>query len=146
MNTYRFFMEHFGRHLVEATGHDIADTEEVLNVSHAKLEGSRQRLSAGWAVIGPNGSKLQLDLIAPRIETGCPQTRFEAFAEALRRDLPVMLLVFDKRPLSLDQLFVTHDQRMVRVCTPAGVETFNLSSPPLGMYHRNILKHMEQPA
>ena len=146
MNTYKFFMEHFGRHLVKPTGNDIADTEKVLNVSHTKLKGGEQRLSAGWAVVAPSGSKLQLDVIAPYVTTGCGQTRFEAFAEALRGDLPVMLLAFDKKPLALDQLFVTHDRRMVRVCTPAGVETFDLAALPVGMYHRNILKQMGQPA
>lgn len=146
MNTFAFFMEHLGRHLVKRSGDDIADTERVLNVSHRKLKGSEQRLSAGWAVVSPRGSRMQLDIVAPGIETGCGETRFEAFAAALRGELPVMLLAFDKRPLALDQLFVTHDRRMVRVCAPEGVETFDLAAQPLGKYHRNILKHLETAA
>lgn len=142
MNTYAFFVEHFGRFLVKLSGDELVDTERVLNMSFSNRSGKPQRLAAGWAVVSPRGSRLQLDIPAQGIETGAPGTRFEAFAAALREPLPVMLLAFDKKPLGIDQLFVTHDLRAVRVCDPKASETFALGAEPTGMYHRNIRKAM----
>ena len=142
MNTFSFFMEYFGRHLVKRTGDDIVDTERVLNVSFSNRDGKPQRLAAGWAVVSPHGSRLQLDIPAPGIETGAAGTRFMAFATALLGPLPVMLLAFDKKPLGIDHLFVTHDLRMVRICDPKNPETFDLNTEPVGMYHRNTRKAM----
>ncbi len=143
MNTYAFFIEHFGRHLLRPTGDNLVDTERVLNMSFTNRAGKPQRLAAGWAVLSPRGSRLQLDIPAQGIETGAAGTRFDAFAAALREPLPAMLLAFDKKPLGIDQLFVTHDLRSVRVCTKDGGETFDMSAEPVGMYHRNIRKAMQ---
>ena len=143
MNTYAFFMEYFGRYLIKATGDDLVDTERVLNVSFTNRAGKPQRLAAGWAVVSPRGSRLQLDIPVQGIETGGAGTRFDAFAAALREPLPAMLLAFDKKPLGIDQLFVTHDLRAVRVCTKDGGETFDLAVDPVGVYHRNIRKALQ---
>lgn len=143
MNTYGFFMEHFGRWLTKRTGDDVHDTERVLNMSFHNRSGKPQRLAAGWAVVSPQGSRLQLDIPAPGIEVGAEGTRFDAFAAALRGPLPVMLLAFDKKPLGIDQLFVTYDLRAVRVCDPKASETFDLESAPVHTYHRNIRKALQ---
>jgi hypothetical protein len=143
MNTYEFFMEHFGRFLTKRTGNDIADTERVLNMSFSNRSGMPQRLAAGWAVVSPQGSRLQLDIPAPGIEVGADGTRFDAFAVALRGPLPVMLLAFDKKPLGIDQLFVTYDLRAVRICDPKASETFDLQADPVRTYHRNLRKAMQ---
>lgn len=143
MNTFAFFIEYFGRFLVERTGDDIADTERVLNISFTNRAGKPQRLAAGWAVVSPGGSRLQLDIPVRGVETGAAGTRFEAFAAALRRPLPVMLLAFDKKPLGVNQLFVTHDLRAVRVCDPKAGETFAIGAEATGTYHRNIRKAMD---
>lgn len=143
MNTYAFFIEHFGRVLIARTGDDLADTERVLNMSFTNRAGKPQRLAAGWAVVSPGGSRLQLDLPAPGIETGAAGTRFDAFAAALRGPLPTMLLAFDKKPLGIDQLFITHDLRAVRICDPKASESFDLDAQPLTTYHRNIRKAMQ---
>lgn len=142
MNTFAFFMEYFGRFLVKRAGDDLNDTERVLTMSFTNRVGKPQRLAAGWAVISPSGSRLQLDIPAAGIVTAAPGTRFEAFAEALREPLPVMLLTFDKKPLGVDQLFVTYDLRAVRICDPKASETFDLSAEPLATYHRNIRRVM----
>lgn len=144
MNTFAFFVEHFGRHMIERTGDDLADTERALNMSFTNRAGRPQRLAAGWAVVSPEGSRLQLDIPARGVETGAAGTRFEAFATALQGALPVMLLAFDKKPLGVDQLFVTYDLRAVRVCDPKAGETFVFDSEPLGTYHRNIRKAMHR--
>ena len=143
MNTYAFFVEHFGRFFIERSGDDLADTERVLNMSFTNRAGKPQRLAAGWAVVSPGGSRLQLDIPARSIESGAAGTRFQAFAAALRQPLPAMLLAFDKKPLGIDQLFVTHDLRAVRICDPKASETFDLDAEPLATYHRNIRKAMQ---
>lgn len=142
MNTFEFFMEYFGRFLVKGTGDPLIDTERVLTTNFTNRSGKPQRLAAGWAVVSPEGSRLQLDIPTAGITTGAPGTRFEAFAAALRGPLPVMLLAFDKKPLGVDQLFVTYDLRAVRVCDPKSSETFDLNAEPITMYHRNIRKAM----
>ena len=143
MNAYAFFMAHFGRFLMKRTGDDLADTERALTMSFNNRQGKPQRLAAGWAVVSPLGSRLQLDIPAAGIESAALGKRFEAFAAALRWPLPVMLLAFDKKPLGVDQLFVTHDLRAVRVCDPKTSATFNLDSEPENSYHRNIKKAMQ---
>ena len=142
MNTYAFFVEHFGQFLARPSGDALVDTERVLNMSFTNRAGKPQRLAAGWAVVSARGSRLQLDIPAQGVESGAAGTRFQAFAAALREPLPVMLLAFDKKPLGIDQLFITHDLRAVRICDPKAGETFDLDAEPIGMYHRNIRKAM----
>jgi hypothetical protein len=143
MNTYAFFMAYFGRFLSKPTGDDVADAERILNISFTNRVGKPQRLAAGWAVISPHGSRLQLDIPAVGVESGASGTRFEAFAGALQQALPVMLLAFDKKPLGVNQLFITHDLRAVRICDPKTSELFDLAAEPQGMHHRNIRKAMQ---
>ena len=74
---------------------------------------------------------LQLKLAAKGIRYD-DRTRFEAITDTLENwdEQPTMLMVFDKAPLPIANMFLTVDLRAVRICTPAGVYTFDYTKEP----------------
>ena len=132
MNTIEFFNQYFGRHLVEQTGHAVADATRALSSGHKMAKGGLpQRIASGWAVISEDASTLQFKLTATGLRYG-DQTRFEAWLDALEafNGKPVMLVEFDKKPVPVANLFRTHDLRAVQVCSPGGVELFDFTKEP----------------
>ena len=133
MNTYDFFMENFGRHLTNADGLTAAQgAEAVLSSVHETIKGTPSRLSSGWAIVRPGTSSLQLKLRAKGIAYD-DRTRVEAFMEELETwdgESPRIFLEFDKAPVSISNLFITVDRRLVRICSPRGAAAFDLESEP----------------
>ncbi|WOJ93682.1 hypothetical protein R0135_00595 [Congregibacter variabilis] len=131
MNTYEFFNAHFGRHLVTQQGEPHEAAQRCLSSSHKLAKGTSGRLASGWAVVKAGRGTVQLKLATEGLEYS-DITRYEAFAKELENwdGEPMMLLVFDKKPLSIDKLFITADLRAVRICTPAGVQSFDWTQPP----------------
>ena len=149
LNTFEFFNQHFGRFLTEQTGDAIADAQKALSMNHPLLSGKTSRLGSGWAIIRPNRSTLQLGVrCSGEIEiAGNTVTRFAAFLEDLQKwnGEPRIYLTFDKRPVPASNLFVTYDPRLVRICSPTAIETFDFTQPPRdtsGAVHRNIYKEL----
>jgi hypothetical protein len=149
MNTFEFFREHFGRHLVQPTNQAHVDAWKVLSstysVQNAQGKVVKSRLSSGWAIVRPGYSSTQINLMNKEILVS-DMTRFEAFARELQEwdGEPRIFITFDKAPLPIAHLFMTVDLRSVRVCTPGGVETFDFlhPHPPEAQmkYERNITK------
>ena len=144
MNTYEFFNRYFGRHLVEQQGKPYEAAARALTASHRLASGRKSRLSSGWAIVKPQGATMQLRLAASGINYD-NRTRTQAFAFELEHwaQTPTLFMVFDKKPLSIAHLFVTVDLRAVRICTPAGVQTFNYKQNPSELsphYHRLLFK------
>lgn len=133
MNTFEFFNEHFGRHLV-TIGHESPHdaTARALSSNHRLAKGSESRLSSGWAIVRPGTSSVQLKLAAAHLHFD-ERTRVEAFLDELAHwdeKSPRIFLMFDKAPVPIAHLFLTVDKRAVRICSPAGVETFNWNEAP----------------
>lgn len=148
MNTFQFFMENFGRHFIDATAmSDIQATERCLSANHKTAKGTVSRLSSGWAIIRPGVSSLQLKLAATGISYD-DRTRADAFVDELAGwdgETPRIFLEFDKAPVPISNLFVTLDRRLVRICSPKGVESFDLTvdpDPSAGIMQRAIWKRM----
>ncbi len=146
MNAFEFFNQGFGRHLTAQTGNALADAQTALSKNHLLKSGKASRLASGWAIIRPGRSSLQLLVDCQGIElTGNTVGRFEAFERELRTwsGEPRIFLTFDKRPVPIQNLFITHDTRAVRVCSAAGVEAFDYTQDPTddsGMIHKVLFK------
>lgn len=150
MNTFEFFNFNFGQFLTPQTNNPFHDAWRALSSTHPlvkkKKDGSNEtgRLVSGWAIIRPNGAVMQQKLAVEGIEYD-DRTRFEAFADELNSwdASPRMFLMFDKSPIPIANLFMTLDLRAVRICSPAGVETFDYTKPGLdsaGVVQRNLEK------
>lgn len=140
MNTYEFFNRNFGKHLVSQEGTPWEATQRALSANHRLKSGSMSRLGSGWAVVREGRAMIQLGVDAEGLVFDS-RTRFEAFLEVLEtwNEEPVLLMAFDKKPLGIDQLFITADLRAVRICTPKGVQTFDWTrepGPEACEYHR----------
>ncbi len=132
MNTFEFFNEYFGRHLVRQTGTPHEAAYRALSSSHRLAKGTESRLASGWAIVRPGMSSVQLKLAAAGLHFD-ERTRVEAFMDELARwdgKEPRIFLMFDKAPVPIANLFMTVDPRAIRICSPAGVETFNMAAEP----------------
>ena len=132
MNTFEFFNQHFGRHLVSQEGEPHMAAHRALSSNHKLAKGTDSRLSSGWAIVRPSTSSVQLKLAATGFRFD-ERTRIEAFMEEFEHwdgVEPRMFLMFDKAPISLENLFLTVDKRLIRICSPAGVETFDMNKAP----------------
>ena len=128
----QFFNDNFGRYLVEQSGDLAADARRALSSGHTmKKGGTLQRIASGWAVIRPGMSTMQFELAAQGIAYS-KLTRYEAFLVELDNwdSSPRMFIEFTKRPVPVGNLFRTFDLRQVRICSAAGVETFDFTKPP----------------
>ncbi len=148
MNTYEFFNQNFSRHLVEQTGDPWDIAQRCLSASHPLAKGTTGRLGSGWAIVKPGQGIVQLKLAVSGLVYD-DRTRYGAFLHELESwaDVPIMLLVFDKKPLSISNLFITADLRAVRICTPAGVQTFQWTKQPEAdapSYHKIMFKQKEK--
>ncbi len=135
MNSYSFFYDNFGKHFEPARSNKAhMDASAVLRGSHkmkkldAKDEPKRCRLAYGWAIIRPTVSSIKLELDVPNIQLD-PRNERDAFLEELKSwdNTPRIFLVFKKAPIPISNLFLTLDLRMVRVCTPKGVDSFDFT-------------------
>jgi len=132
MKTFEFIQQNFARHVLpELTDDPVRDTIKAMTMNHTvkskagKLSPSRL---TGWAIVGPNGTTLQANVQSnsPNLNAGDTRTRYEAWADALSDfQGPVCLVQFTKATLNVSNVFLTHDLRAVRVCSPDGVETFD---------------------
>ena len=127
-----FFNQNFGRFLTKQTGNAAADAQRALSSGHAmKKGGFPQRIASGWAIVRPDRPTMQFELAAAGIEFS-RLTRYEAFQAELDAwdGSPRVFIEFDKKPVPIQNLFVTYDPRAVRICSPKGVETFDYTQPP----------------
>ena len=62
-----------------------------------------------------------------------PRTQVEAFMAELEEwdgIEPRIFLLFDQAPVPIENLFMSVDKRAIRICSPAGVESFDLNEAP----------------
>lgn len=133
MNTFTFFNEYFGKYLVRQEGAPHEAAWRALSSNHRLAKGTEGRLASGWAIVRPRGgSSVQLKLAAAGLLYD-DRTRVEAFLDELSHwdgREPRIFLMFDKAPVPIGNLFMTVDRRAIRICSPAGVETFDLEREP----------------
>ena len=131
MIAFDFFNDNFGKHLVSQDGSSQENASRALSSSHLTASGKPSRLAAGWAIVKENHATLQLKLAADGIHYD-NRTRYQAVRDTLDAwdGSPTLFMTFDKKPLSLSNLFLTVDIRAVRICTPSGVQTFDYTSEP----------------
>lgn len=133
MNSYEFFVQHFGRFLVSCDGLTPAQaTWKALSSGHKLQKGTESRLSSGWAIVRPAKSSVQLKVAAAGLHID-ERTRIEAFMEEFSHwdgIEPRIFLMFDKAPVPISNVFMSVDRRLVRICSPAGVETFDIDAEP----------------
>ncbi|MDA7755429.1 hypothetical protein N8933_10510 [Pseudomonadales bacterium] len=132
MNAYVFFMENFGKFLLQDEGepHDL--TARVLNESHLHPPPkSAKRLTNTWALIQPGKALLKTRLQAKGI-TYTEQTSTEVFGEVLDNwdGTPTMFLEFKRTSFAIENLFITVDVRAVRICQSSNVFTFDYTKEP----------------
>jgi len=148
LNTFEFFNQHFGRFLTDQTGNVLVDAQKALSKQHPLMSGKTTRLTSGWAIIRPTKSTLQLEVSCSGIDVvGNTVTRFEAFFEDLSHwnGEPRIYLTFGARTFPISNLFITHDPRCVRICSPVEVETFDFTQAPdhtAGLVHRILYKQL----
>lgn len=127
-----FFNDNFGRYLTEQTGNAAADAQCALSRGHLmKKGGAPQRIASGWAIVRPGRPTMQFELAAAGIDYS-KLTRYEAFMAELDHwdGTPRIFIEFEKKPVPVNNLFVTYDPRAVRICSPKGTELFDYAKPP----------------
>jgi hypothetical protein len=133
MSTAAFFMQNFGRHFIKPTDDHWADVAQVLRSSYPMNgKSSVSRMQSGWAIVRPGSATLQLDLNVPEVQKS-RMTRYEAFAAELAiwdGHAPRIFMLFDKAPISANDIFVSVDKRCVRICTNAGAKTEDWTIKP----------------
>lgn len=133
MSTANFFMDNFGRHFITPTDDSWADVGRVLRGSYPMNgKASHSRMQSGWAIVRPGSATLQLDLAVPVIQKS-RMTRMEAFSAELAAwdgNEPRIFMLFDKAPIAAQSVFVSVDNRRVRICTNAGAKTEDWSVRP----------------
>lgn len=143
-----FFNRNFGRYFVAQTGDAMADAKAALSGGHRmKKGGMPQRISSGWAIVRPGRSVMQMKFAAQGVDYA-DEDRYTAFLNELEAwdRKPRIFLTFDKKPIPVGNVFVTYDRRAVRICSPAGVETFDFTLAPeksSGVVHKVIWKRKE---
>lgn len=134
MNTYEFFVQHLGRHLVDVDGLTASAASWLaLSSSHLLQKGTSSRLSSGWAIVRPGRTSIQLKLAAPNLHYD-ERTRIEAFMEEFEKwdgSEPRVFLMFVKAPIPISNLFLSVDRRLVRICSPKNVESFDIDAEPV---------------
>lgn len=130
-----FLNQHFSRHLTELTDDPVRDAVRALSSTYAMAEaGKASRLAYGWAIIRPTRSTLRIPLANPNFEYS-----ELTFSQALDAELstwlagePRIFLEFAKKPVDINNVFRSVDPRRVRLCSAAGVQTFNpMTEPPV---------------
>jgi len=151
-STFEIIDTGFARHVVNAdrlTGQPVRNSAIALTMNHPLLprDGSNKTSSSrltGWAIIRSSGATVQARLSASGIDAGDPRTRFVAFEQELANlTEPVVLLTFSKSTVNIGNVYATYDTRVVRVCSPDGVETFDFTTDPgpdACIAHRNMAK------
>lgn len=131
MNAFDFFNDNMGRLLVPQGNDPYGNARTALTSAHLMASGKTARLVSGWAIVREGQPTMQQRLAIEGIEYD-DRTRYQAFNDLLTDwdEKPVLLLVFDKSPLPIANLFLTVDIRAVRVCSPAGVYTFDYTQEP----------------
>lgn len=134
------------------TGNVLLDVERWLNSSHLHADGSYRRPSDTWMIISRERvlTRQRFAIIPDALPGLCvvdmPETK------AIYRHLqhwdgsPFCILSLEKKRLYLKDIFLTHDLRAVRVCSPRAVECFDFTQPPSeggGKYHRRLWKEQE---
>tara|TARA_R110000744_G_scaffold43338_4_gene97292 strand:- start:217 stop:690 length:474 start_codon:yes stop_codon:yes gene_type:complete len=156
MNTFEFIQQNFARYVLpELSENPVRDTVKALTMNHMVIS-KQNRLSpsrlTGWAIIRSRGTVLQanLETTGEGLVSGDQRTRYEAWADALVHfNGPVCLLEFTKAVFNISNIYLTHDVRMTRVCSPDGAETFNFAQVPekhAGKAHRKIYEWTQKNA
>ena len=138
MNPMDFLLDNFGRHLVVGDASSSALLSSALSKSHEIFskdgKPSTSRLTSGsWAIVRPGSTSLRFALRTPPIGISLEKTsRNDAFfAELASWDgsSPRVFMTFEKKPMPLANVYLSVDRRCVRICSPSGVETFDLDAP-----------------
>lgn len=139
MDAINFFMNNLGKHFVEPRNSTLTDLPKVLNANLPKgvLNASGMpatcRLVAGWAIIRPGSVLWKTGIHHPAIESASVEMA-QAYANELKSwdgIEPRMFLQFGKIALTADQLFLSLDKRLVKICKPGGTLLENwLENPP----------------
>ena len=133
MNTFDFFMENFGKFLLQDQGDSHELAASVLNSYQEGVGGKKpKRIVGGWAVVQPGKAILQKELSAKGIHYIPDKTRYQKFGENLNdwKGIPTMFITFGKSSFSIGNLFITVDLRAVRICEPSSVQTFDYTQDP----------------
>lgn len=131
MNTFEFIQKNLAAHLINITDDPVADTEAVLT-SNVPMVGKPARITSGWAIVREDGAIIQTKVAGnEHIAGGDPRNRYEAWFDELENFTgPTLFIEFDKKQISLSQVFLTFDTRAVRICSKNGVETFDWTGEP----------------
>jgi len=132
INTFEFFNQYFGKHLVSQKGEPHVVAYRALSSNHMLSKGTPSRLVSGWAIIRPSISSLKFAIAAKGLNID-PRTQVEAFMAELEEwdgIEPRIFLLLDQAPVPIENLFMSVDKRAIRICSPAGVESFDLNEAP----------------
>ena len=146
MNTFDFFMENFGKYLVQDEGSSHKLSSQVLNSAHQGVGDKKAlKIGAGWAVVQPGKALLQKELTAKGLFYFPDKTRYEVFGEILNNwsGTPTIFITFERTSFSVANLFITVDLRAVRICEPKGVQSFDYTREPTDsspQFHRTLHK------
>lgn len=152
MNTFEFLHRNMASILLPSVTNDIvSDCSRAFKTSYLRkpkpgqAEGKPGRLS-GWAIVKEGMLILQSDLALShaKLHAGDTRTRYEAWSAELENFVsPTCFLEFTQSTTNLNNVFLTHDLRVVTICAPSSFERFNYLTEPgesAGKAHKNLYR------
>lgn len=133
MNTFEFLHRNLASILLPKVTNDIVtDCSRTFKASHLLKSGKKGRLS-GWAIVKEGQLIVQSDLMLkhPNLISGDKRTRFQAWHNELENfKPPVCFLEFTQSTINLNNVYLTHDLRVVLICGPSSSQRFNYLEEP----------------
>ena len=146
MNTFEFLHKNFARVLLPNVTNDlVSDCSRAFKKSHELKTGKLGRLS-GWAIVKEGTLILQSDLAlqSEYLKAGVKLKKYQAwFAEIQNFKPPVCFIRFTQSTINLNNVYLTHDLRVLTICGPSSFERFNYFKEPgenAGEAHRLLHK------
>lgn len=129
MNTFTFLQKNLLRRVgTDLTNDGIADVKRFMSSNHQRTEGNQSRLTKGhWMYVSDEqlltnfNFKIMLDGAAVT-----KLTRTEVWLSKLTNfERPCCFIEFSKKPIQPANIFLTHDPRIVKICSEDAPEEFN---------------------
>lgn len=152
MNTFEFLHRNMAKILLpDVTNDVVSDCSRAFKTSYLRKPKPGQEIGkpgrlSGWAIVKEGKLTLQSDLALShrKLFVGDARTRYEAWSSELENfEAPICFIEFTQSTINLNNVFLTHDLRVVTICAPSSFERFNYLSEPgerAGKAHRNLHK------
>jgi hypothetical protein len=112
MKAFQFFMDYFGKHLIDKQTDDLeADVMTVLSTTRQRVKQKPVRLVAGMAIIKRSETLTSVDME----RKGLKQKKL-GFDAINWTNEPMMVIQFNKNKFDLRNLFISYHPKHIVIC------------------------------